>query len=320
MAVPMFGGGPQNEHLLAGFMPGGNNSNQYFPHMPGMPSPGGTPSPKPGGPPTANPVAQPAKNPWDFSLPVLPANPGLVGPQNLGSGIYTQSTVDPNLTGAFQNFLQSQIGRGTPMNPLLQQLMTMFTGGKSNIPGADTLSTIANKGIDALPEWQKMIAAQQQNIGQNQSNLREQFGSMGALAGSPFGTAMSNYEQQTTLDENSLLAQLQQQNILEGQIPAAQSLFGGAQNFGQFGQSLLPQNNPLNAFMAQQSGSFAPMYDTKKGGGILGGLIPALASGVGAYAGSKMGGGDASDSGSSTGSMIAHGAEMAGMIALMAGV
>ena len=112
------------------------------------------------------------------------------------------------------------------MNPLLQQLMTMLSGGNSSIPGGNTLNTIASQGISALPEWQQMVAAMQDPIAQQSANLKEQFASMGDLAGSPFASAMSNFGQQTALQQESLLGQLQQQNILQGQIPVSRGLAG----------------------------------------------------------------------------------------------
>ena len=69
------------------------------------------------------------------------------------------------------------------------------------MPGMSNLLNIANNGVSALPEWQSMVAAMGQNTAQNQANLQEQFAGMGDLAGSPFGTAMSNYMQQTNLDQ-----------------------------------------------------------------------------------------------------------------------
>jgi hypothetical protein len=255
----------------------GTSSNQFFPAMPSLPTqfnPGSMPSP-------FGSSGSSMSNPWNFDWSGTTKTNSNIGARDLGSGIYSEPSMFPGVASGLSQYLGSQIGKGTPANPLLQQLLSFFGGGSSSIPGASTLANIANNGISALPEWQQMIAAQQQNIQQNEANLREQFGGMGTLAGSPFGTAMSNYEQQTTLDQNSLLAQLQQQNILQGQIPVAQGLQSGASQMGMFGQTLLPENNPLLGLMGQLSTTFAPMYQTKKGGGILGGLLPSLFSGLG---------------------------------------
>jgi hypothetical protein len=224
-------------------------------------------------------------NPWNFNYTLNSTPNQMLGARNLGSGIYSEPVAFPGLTSNWLNFLSQNIGQGVQANPLLQQLLTGFTGGQTNIPGFSTLETIANQGISALPEWQAMIGAQQQNIAQNQANLAGQFAAQGTGAGSPFGTAMSDYMSQTTANQNALLGQLQQQNILQGQIPVAQGLMGGAEQFGQFAQSLLPQYNPMNQFLQQASLYTSPMYQTKKGGGILGGLSGLLGPALGAVGG-----------------------------------
>jgi hypothetical protein len=147
-----------------------------------------------------------------------------------------------------------------PLNPILQQLMQMYSGQSSNVPGGNFLNTVANQGVSALPEWQAMVQAQQQNIQQQQANLAEQFGVNGGLVGSGYGNALQNFQQGTTATQNALLAQLQQQNIQNIQMPIAEGLQSGASQFGSGLQQLqnqaiqqmfqqyitdLPQNNPL---------------------------------------------------------------------------
>lgn len=227
---------------------------------------------------------------------------------NQGSGVATEPLQYSSLAGNWSNFLQSQVGQGTGANPLLQQMLSFYSGGQATTPGAQTLSTIANQGISALPEWQSMVNAQQQNIQQNQAQLREQFASMGDLAGSPFGTAMSNYMQGTTANQNALLGQLQQTNILQGQIPAAEQLTSQANQMAQFGQSLLPAYNPLNQYSQQLSQQYAPMFKTTQGGGLLGGLlssIPLLGQMGGSIAEGLSGGGGLTDVLSSLAGMFA---------------
>ena len=141
--------------------------------------------------------------------------------------------------------------------------------------------------------------AQGQNIRQNEANLAGQFATQGLGPSSPFATGMSNYLAQTTTGENALLGQLQQQNILQGQIPVAQGLQAQANQMAQFGQTLMPQYNPMNQYAQQLSTTFAPMYQTMKGGGILGGLSGLLGE-LGGTIGSSaieglQGGGGASD-------------------------
>ena len=286
----MWGGNPAMSGPYQ-FNPGGSGgspsggSNQFFPSMPSLPTA------HPGGQQTGQ--SSQAGSPWNFNWQA--PGGGYVGPIKAGSGIYGEQPINPSLTGTWDQFLKSQIGQGVQANPLLQQLLSFFGGGQSSLPGAGILSTIANQGISALPEWQSMIAAQQRNIGENQANLKEQFAFGGGLAGSPFGTAMSDYMSQTSKDQNALLGQLQQQNILQGQIPVAQGLMQGAQGLGMYGQSLLPQNNPLNQLIAQQADTFQPLYNTKKGGGVLGGLLPSLAGAAGGGIAAGIGGGGAAD-------------------------
>jgi hypothetical protein len=162
-------------------------------------------------------------------------------------------------------------------NPLLQQLQNFFMGGSSSVPGMNTMQTIANQGISALPEWNAMVNAQQQNIAQNAANLKEQYGFMGNLAGSPGATGLSNFYQQTTADQNALLGQLQQQNILQGQLPLIQNLFGGAQQmagglqgldqqaiqnmYNEF-QRVSPQNNPMLPYIQGLATLYPPTTKT----------------------------------------------------------
>jgi hypothetical protein len=93
------------------------------------------------------------------------------------------------------------------------------TGGQTGALGAigqtggltGALGQMAQTGdpTNVTPEWQAMVAAQQNNIAQNQANLKEQFGSMGDLSSSSAANAMSLYNSQTAADQNSLLGQLQ---------------------------------------------------------------------------------------------------------------
>jgi len=222
---------------------------------------------------------------------------------NLGHGIIETGLQYQGLSGSFADYLMNQLGQGLSpfdlstmlpsggttmpgqlsagLNPLLSQLQNFFmTGQGGQLPGMSQLSTIANNGVSALPEWQSMINEQQQNIQQNQANLKEQFGSMGDLAGSPFGTAMSNYMSQTTADQNALLGQLQQSNIQNIQMPAIQSLFSGSQamagglqgldqqaiqNMYQEFQRVSPQNNPMMQYIAGLSTLYPPTTKTPTG-------------------------------------------------------
>jgi hypothetical protein len=272
-------------------MPSGN-SNQFFNMMPGMANPGQAPAPG-NNPYQVQPYGQSQST-------NAPNNRPNAGPStNEGHGIIATGLQFPGLATNWANYLQSQIGQGmTPfdlstvlptggstapgqltagLNPLMQQLMQFFQGGQSNAPGMNSLATIANQGISALPEWQSMIGAQQQNIQQNEANLKEQFAGTGNIAGSGFGNAISNYSTQTAANQNALLGQLQQQNILQGQIPVAEMLQQQGQNFAgglqqldqsainamyQEFQRIAPQNNPMNQFMNQLASLYPPTTRT----------------------------------------------------------
>jgi hypothetical protein len=284
----------------------------------------------------------------------------------VGQGVspYNLSTMLP--TGG-----QTQPGQLTAgLNPLLQQLMQFFQTGQggqmpgmttmsniaggsfgnipggssleriaggnfSGVPGGSALSTIASQGINALPQWQAMVQSMGQNTAQNQANLKEQFAGMGSLAGSPFGTAMSNYMQQTNLDQNALLGNLTQQNILQGQIPAAEQLLGlstgigqnllgasqnaqgqllaGSQGMGgelqninqqaiqnQYGEFVRtsPQYNPMIQDQLAMSQMYPQLYKTGSGTGGLGALmggVPMLGQMGGSIAEGLKGGGGFTD-------------------------
>lgn len=263
---------------------GGGTSAPYFGGYPATPGGGG------GGynpyqiPPQGvqqgfNPTAS---NPWSVNYtgaPGWPAGTGLTpnpGSENIGHSLTATGLQFPGLSTDFASYLTSQIGQGmnpfnlstmlptggatmpgqlTPgLDPLTSQLQNFYMTGQGGGPGAQTLSTIANQGISALPEWQAMIQAQQGNINTGAANLKEQMGFMGDLAGSPTSSALSNYYTQSQLGQNALLGQLQQQNILQGQIPVAQSLFGGQSTLGQnlYGYDVNAVQNMYNAYMQAQ--------------------------------------------------------------------
>jgi hypothetical protein len=232
----------------------------------------------------------------------------------LGGGNWSiEQTMFPQLTQALGNELLGQVGQGVSpfnlstqlpfggttqpgqltaqANPLLQSLMSAYQGGQTNIPGFSALSQIANQGISALPEWQSMIQAQGQNIAQTQGNLQEQLGQTGNLAGTPYGNTMANFGAQTAAQQNALLGQLQQQNILQGQIPVAETLMGGAQQMGQYGQALnqqaiqnmlnefirtSPQYNPLLQAQYGMATSWDPALNRTTGGGLISGILGSL--------------------------------------------
>lgn len=267
--------------------------------------------------------------PWSVQYtgaPGWPAGTGLTpnpGSENLGHSLIATGLQFPGLSTDFAQYLQSQLGQGiSPFNlstmlptggmtaggqlspgldPVTQQLQNLFAGGYSSTPGASTLSTIANQGISALPEWQAMIQAQQGNINTGAANLKEQLGYMGNIAGSPMASGMAQYYDQATASQNALLGQLQQTNILQGQIPAAQQLLSGAQQTGAnlYGYDVNAINNMYQAYMQGQPqynpmlsyiGGLATMYPpTTKSPGFGSTFSQALAQGLGSSLGNLSG-------------------------------
>jgi hypothetical protein len=233
-----------------------------------------------------------------------------------GNNMLGQGTLDPSLTNSLEGYLQSQVGQGVapfnqatplpwggttqpgqvnaPLDPVMQELLSGFTGGGGGfggIPGMGTLSSVAQNGINAVPAWQQMVAAQQQQIQQGAANLAEQFNVGGGLVGSPYGNAAAGYQQQSNLDLNSLLANMQYQGIGE-QLGAANTLAGMGQSFGQGLQTegqqniqnmmqqylmSLPQYNPLLANEQNLATTFQPVVQKgSTGGGTAGAVIGGL--------------------------------------------
>jgi len=133
------------------------------------------------------------------------------------------------LLSQLSQFLQTGQGGGAGANTLaslaanggLSGILGSLaqTGGQTGALGqigqtgglTGNLGQFAASGMptDVGPEWQAMVAAQQNNIGQSQANLKEQFASMGDLSSSSAANAMGLFNAQTTADQNSLLGQLQ---------------------------------------------------------------------------------------------------------------
>src|SRR6266436_3096473 len=199
------------------------------------------------------------------------------GKHQLGGGMTSEPTMDPNFTANFYQMLQGLMSGGG--GDLQNQLLSFLGGGQSNIPGASSLTEMANIGdpISALPEWQKMIEAQQRGIGENAANLKEQFAFMGDLASSPMATGMSDYFTQTSKDQNALLGQLDTQameSAMQRKLAASQDITGMAGAESQFLQQLF------------QGGALASpnMYGGKTGSSMLGG-IGSILGGLGGLAG-----------------------------------
>lgn len=193
-----------------------------------------------------------------------PSGTAVGGSPYVGHGYYEAPTYDPAFTSNFYAFLQQLLQGGGA--DLQANLLSFLTGGPSSIPGASQLGEMATTGdpISALPEWQAMLEAQKRNIAQGEANLKEQFGFAGDLKSSPFGTAMSDYMQQTTLGQNALLAQLQTaalENAMQRKLTAGQDISQMAGAESQF----------LNELFS--TGAFAsPALFAKGQSSVLGGI------------------------------------------------
>lgn len=232
-----------------------------------------------------SPQAFNAVDPWGY---------GTGGANQLSGGMNTVPTNSPQFTQQWYQYLTSQLGQGlspfdlsaimpstgqatqpgqlTPgLTPTLQDLQSFLSGGGSSMPGLNQLGQMAQTGdpISVTPEWQAMIAAQQNNIEAQQANLKEQFGFAGDLSSSPFGDSMAMFQSQTTRDQNALLGQLTQQSLESAagrQLTAGQDISQMGMQLGDLFQNLdqnaitalyneftrtQPQNNPMLSFMGQ---------------------------------------------------------------------
>lgn len=267
---------------------GGSNQYMSYPALPNFNPSGG------GGGGT---VASDIPNLTTFSgVPLNTHQPGNYfknspgGVSDLGGNMFTAPTMDPAFTNQFYSMLtQLMGGQG---GQLQNNILSFLTGGPSSTPGATQLGQMAQTGdpFNASPEWQAMIQAQQQNIAQNEANLKEQFAFSGDLQSSPFGTAMGNFASQTTADQNSLLGQLMQssyENAMGRQMQTGMGLESMAGNESQF----------LNQLFAS-SALTSPQLFQKQKSSLLGG-IGSLLGAVEPIAGSVMeglsGGGGISD-------------------------
>jgi len=277
------------------------SSNQFFPTMPYMPSPGnssssgpnnifaiGTPDPTgnpflPSGPDTSNqPVAMTPRQDISFNFPGPATGPGSTG---IGKGMFAENPLNPALTNAFFNYLFSNIGQGVPsfpgslsanMDPTMQQFMKLF------MPGG-AIGDMAANGVNAVPTWQNMVDAMQRQIGQGAANLKEQFNVSGNLSSSPMGSAMVDYFTQSNKDLNSLLGNLTFQGI-QDQLQAANMSGSAANMFQGLDQAAIdrmyqefirtsPQYNPLLGMEFGAATTFPPMFNPKTGMGGLGALL-----------------------------------------------
>lgn len=273
-AFPMFG--PTNTLMPVGGESGGSNQYGSYPLF-NFQTPGNT-SMNGGGaqqtvpatqgnpyqvPPAAPPTLPPPAHVNDLDNPGQVSNFPVGSALGIGGGNRTIPTFDPAFTSQFYSFLQQQIGQGatpfnlgTPLptggstqpgqlsaglNPIDQSLMDFYSSGgtKGGTPGMSTLAQFSN-GINTLPEFQAMVAAQNGPLGpiaQQEAQMRGEFAKSGSLAGSEYGNSEAAFRGQTAADQNALMAQLTMQG-LGMQESAATTLGGMGTQFGQGMQGL----------------------------------------------------------------------------------
>lgn len=282
---------------------GGAGSNQFFPTnpaaavVPGNAPAGGSP---PGIVPPATGGAPPLQPPTYSKNPSAGVDLGPGGQQKLSGGNLALPTFDPAFTQQFYAWLQQMLGQGaTPFN-----LSAKLPSGGTTAPG--TLTAPLNP-IDAslqkfyqtgeggpmpgvLPMWNAARAAMegpQGPIASEEARIRGQFAFGGNLASSPFAQAMTQFGEQTALNENALLTQATLQAL-----PVMQS-FGGelqAQDQASINNMMAefirtrPEYSPLLNMLFGGATSSPGVMGQKTGVGAAGGLLSgagALASGVG---------------------------------------
>jgi len=239
-----------------------------------------------------------------------------------GTGTQTIPTFDPQFTAQFYSWLNSQLGKGAtpfggqvglpsggttapgqlsaPLNPLEQSLNQFYaTGTGGPMPGV-------------LPMWNAAIAAMsgpQGPIAQQEAQLKQQFAFGGDLASSPFAQAMTQFGEQTALNQEALLTQATLQAL-----PTMQQQAATVQGFDQAAidralQEFIrtqPEYSPLLNMLFGGATSSPGVFTKSTGtgiGSILGGLGSLLTGGgqlakllglggAGAAAGSAAAAGD----------------------------
>lgn len=237
-------------------------ANQYM-GSPGMAVPGNTASPVN----TSYPIATtPGAGYNQNKMTTIPV--GSSYGLGKGTGAQTIPTFDPIFTAQFYSWLQEQLGKGAtpfggttslptggqtapgqltaPLNPLEQSLSNFYqTGQGGPMPGV-------------MPMWNATIAAMngpQGPVAQQEALLRGQFAFSGDLASSPFAQAMTQFGEQTALNQNALLTQ-----ATLSALPTMQDFAGGLQSLDQ--EAI---NRQLAEFMRTQP-EYSPLLNMLFGG------------------------------------------------------
>lgn len=239
--------------------------------------------------------------------PNNPIGPG-GGVKNVGSGAATVTTLFPQYTGQYGNLLASQLGKGAtpfnlsalmpssgqattpgalsaPLDQLNQMLQQFYATGSGGPTGSSTVESMAQTGnpTDVGPAWQAMLAAEQKNTDKNAANLREQFAFGGDLKSSPFASAMTDFYNQNTLNQNAQLTaaeQAAQESAAGRQLSASSDLMAGSGNMATNLQNLDQQaiQNMLAEFV-RTSPDYSPLLGAQ--GGLATTFPPTIEGSVG---------------------------------------
>ena len=237
--------------------------------MPASPAAAATP---PGIVPSSGPGAG---TPTGYTNPGFSLNNPLIGGKHdLGGGMRTEPTLDPNFTSQLFQWLQSQMGKGAtpfnlsaimpstgeatapgtltaPDNPILKSLMEFYTKGTGGpLPGV-------------LPMWESEMKSMEIPIQKQLANIKEQFGARGALGSSEMAQAMETYGAQTAADQEKLLGELTLQALpgmesagIDQQVIDQGSIDRLLREF----ERTRPEYSPLLPGMEQMSTTFSPIY------------------------------------------------------------
>lgn len=195
--------------------------NPYVPTTPALSYPGDTAAVAPPPPPTSLTGAEQGGGDiyqWLANLSNL-MQPlevmSMTGGGSTGGGPQMSPLLNYNAQGAglstadFLRQLAQTGGGSTGGGPFIDPLANFDAFAQAQ--GLRTpLETVANTGIptNAMPAWQAMVDAQQRNINRNAADITERFNTLGGVQSSPFANALNDFYQQTTRDQNSLLAQM----------------------------------------------------------------------------------------------------------------
>lgn len=206
-----------------------------------------------GSPAAANPWVPASQQPADQQMYISPLGAGVPAtPGSPGAGLATS----PNNINSLAQLIYALGSQGASSSPYL------FTSPQSgSTPDQAMANSVGDNGYlqaivasggmptSSTQTWQDSIAAQQRNTQRQAADLSEQFGVSGNRFSNAFGTAMTDYYNQSDLNQNAMLAQLTQQSLEN----AANRTTAGATTLANNANSNLQQLSGQD-FQSQQLG------------------------------------------------------------------